>query len=672
MQELIINGLLTVVILTAVILRFFIGTRADSGMTKKQKTMLVRILIAAAMLLGLQFLPAETFAQLDGYLFPSAGRWVRFALYLIDYFIIGYDILRKAIKGILNKQVFDENFLMAVATVGAMALAIYENGDYLEAIAVMLFYQVGEWFQGYAVGRSRRNISDLMDIRPDYANVERGGRLEQVDPDEVGIGSVIVVQPGEKVPIDGIIVEGSSSLNTSALTGESLPREAKVGDEIISGCINMTGVLKIQTTKEFGESTVSKILDLVENASSRKSKSEDFISKFAKVYTPAVCYSALALAILPPLVRMLGMGLTADWGTWVYRALTFLVISCPCALVISIPLSFFAGIGGASQEGVLVKGSNYLEILSQTKVVVFDKTGTLTQGVFEVNGIHHNKLEDAKLIEYAALAESASSHPISKSLQRAYGKEPDRTRVSDIQEISGNGIIAKVDGVEVAAGNDKLMKHLGIPHIDCHQTGTIIHMAINGAYAGHIVISDIVKPHSKAAISSLKAAGVEKTVMLTGDAKKVADQVAASLGLDKVYSELLPADKVSKVEELLKMKTGKAKLAFVGDGINDAPVLSRADIGVAMGAMGSDAAIEAADIVLMDDDPMKIAKAIKISRKCLRIVYQNITMALGVKFACLILGAVGIANMYLAIFADVGVMILAVLNAIRCLFVKKL
>ena len=672
MQELVINGLLTVVILTAVILRFFIGTRADSGMTKKQKVMLTRILIAAAMLLGLQFLPAETFAQIDGYLFPSAGRWVRFGLYLVDYFIIGYDILRKALKGILNRQVFDENFLMAVATVGAMALAVYENGDYLEAIAVMLFYQVGEWFQGYAVGKSRRNISDLMDIRPDYANVERGGRLEQVDPDEVGIGSVIVVQPGEKVPIDGIIVEGSSSLNTSALTGESLPREAKVGDEIISGCINMTGVLKIQTTKEFGESTVSKILDLVENASSRKSKSEDFISKFAKIYTPAVCYSALALAILPPLVRMLGMGLTADWGTWVYRALTFLVISCPCALVISIPLSFFAGIGGASQEGVLVKGSNYLEILSQTKVVVFDKTGTLTQGVFEVNGIHHNELEDAKLIEYAALAESASSHPISKSLQRAYGKEPDRTRVSDIQEISGNGIIAKVDGVEVAAGNDKLMKHLGIQHIDCHQTGTIIHMAINGAYAGHIVISDIVKPHSKDAISSLKAAGVEKTVMLTGDAKKVADQVATSLGIDKVYSELLPADKVSKVEELLKMKTGKAKLAFVGDGINDAPVLSRADIGVAMGAMGSDAAIEAADIVLMDDDPIKIAKAIKISRKCLRIVYQNITMALGVKFACLILGAVGIANMYLAIFADVGVMILAVLNAIRCLFVKKL
>ncbi len=672
MQELIVNGLLTVVILASIVLRFFIGTRAGSGMTRKQKAMLVRILIAAAMLLGLQFLPAETFAQIDTYLFPSAGRWARLAMYLIDYFIIGYDILRKAIKGILNKRVFDENFLMAVATVGAMALAIYENGDYLESIAVMLFYQVGEWFQSYAVGKSRRSISELMDIRPDYANVERNGKLEQVDPDEVGIGSVIIVQPGEKVPIDGTIVEGNSSLNTSALTGESLPREAKVGDEIISGCINMTGVLKIQTTKEFGESTVSKILDLVENASSRKSKSEDFISRFAKIYTPAVCYSALALAILPPLVRMLGMGLAADWGTWVYRALTFLVISCPCALVISIPLSFFAGIGGASREGVLVKGSNYLEILSQTKVVVFDKTGTLTQGVFEVNGIHHNEMEDAKLIEYAALAESASSHPISKSLQRAYGKEPDRSRVSDIQEISGSGVIAKVDGVEVAAGNDKLMKHLGIPYIDCHHTGTIIHMAIHGAYAGHIVISDIVKPHSKDAISALKAAGVEKTVMLTGDAKKVAEQVAGSLGLDEVYSELLPADKVSKVEQLLQMKTGKRKLAFVGDGINDAPVLSRADIGIAMGALGSDAAIEAADIVLMDDDPLKISKAIRISRKCLRIVYQNIVMALGVKFACLILGAVGIANMYLAIFADVGVMILAVLNAIRCLFVKKL
>ena len=658
MQELVVNTLLTVVVLMAAALRFIVGARADSGMTKKQKVMLVRILIAAAMLLGFQYL--------------NVNRWVRLALYLVDYFIIGYDILRKAIKGILNKRVFDENFLMAVATVGAMALAIYENGDYLEAIAVMLFYQVGEWFQSYAVGKSRRNISDLMDIRPDYANVERDGKLEQVDPDEVEIGSVIVVQPGEKVPIDGIIMEGGSSLNTSALTGESLPREAKVGDEIISGCINMTGVLKIQTTKEFGESTVSKILDLVENASSRKSKSEDFISKFAKIYTPAVCYSALALAILPPLVRVLAMGLPADWGTWVYRALTFLVISCPCALVISIPLSFFAGIGGASQEGVLVKGSNYLEILAQTKIVVFDKTGTLTQGVFEVNGIHHNEIDDAKLIEYAALAESASSHPISKSLQRAYGREPDRTRVSDIQEISGNGIIAKVDGMEVAAGNDKLMKHLNVPYIDCHHTGTIIHMAINGAYAGHIVISDIVKPTSKKAISALRAAGVEKTVMLTGDAKKVAEQVASDLGIDWVFSELLPADKVSQVEKLLEMKTGKAKLAFVGDGINDAPVLSRADIGVAMGAMGSDAAIEAADIVLMDDDPMKIAKAIRISRKCLRIVYQNIVMALGVKFACLVLGAIGIANMYLAIFADVGVMILAVLNAIRCLFVKKL
>lgn len=672
MQEIIINALLIVVIAMAAIFLFVIGRSENGRMTKKQKTMLVRILISAALLLALQSVSAENFNQLDGYLFPSAGRFVRLALYLVDYFIIGYDILRKAIKGILNGQVFDENFLMAVATIGAMALAIYENGEYLEAIAVMLFYQVGEWFQGYAVGKSRRNISALMDIRPDYANVEHDGKLEQVDPDEVGIGSIIVVQPGEKVPIDGTIVEGSSTLNTSALTGESLPREAKTGDEIISGCINLTGVLKIQTTREFGESTVSKILDLVENASSRKSKSEDFISKFAKVYTPAVCYSALALAILPPVIRMLFMDIPADWGVWIYRALTFLVISCPCALVISIPLSFFAGIGGASQEGVLVKGSNYLEILSQTRYIVFDKTGTLTQGVFEVNGIHHNEMEDKKLVEYAALAESASSHPISKSLQRAYGKEPDRTRVSDIQEISGNGIIAKVDGVEVAAGNDKLMKHLNIHYIDCHHTGTIIHMAISGEYAGHIVISDVVKPHSEAAIAALKRAGVEKTVMLTGDSKKVADQVASSLGIDEVYSELLPADKVSKVEELLRRKSGKAKLAFVGDGINDAPVLSRADIGIAMGAMGSDAAIEAADIVLMDDDPMKISKAIKISRKCLRIVYQNITLALGVKFACLILGAVGIANMYLAIFADVGVMILAVLNAIRCLFVKKL
>ncbi len=671
MQELVISILLTVVIIMAAVLLIFVGSRKD-GMTRKQRVMMIRILISAGILLALQFVSAEMFDKADSYLFPSAGRWLRFGCYLVDYLIIGYDILRKAVKGIKNRQVFDESFLMAVATIGAMALAIYENGEYLEAIAVMLFYQIGEWFQGYAVGKSRRNISNLMDIRPDYANVERNGKLEQVDPDEVGIGSVIVVQPGEKVPIDGIIVEGASSLNTSALTGESLPREAKVGDEVISGCISMTGVLKIQTTKEFGESTVSKILDLVENASSRKSKSEDFISKFAKIYTPAVCYAALALAFLPPACRMLFMGLSADWGVWIYRALTFLVISCPCALVISIPLSFFAGIGGASKEGVLVKGSNYLEILSQTKYVVFDKTGTMTKGVFEVNGIHHSTIENEKLLEYAALAESASSHPISKSLQRAYGKEIDRTRVSDIQEISGNGVTAKVDGMEIAAGNDKLMKHLNIPYQDCHQTGTIIHMAVGGKYAGHIVISDIIKPHSKAAIAELKKAGVEKCVMLTGDAKKVANQVASSLGIDEVYSELLPADKVDKVEELLRVKLGKAKLAFVGDGINDAPVLSRADIGIAMGAMGSDAAIEAADIVLMDDDPIKIAKAIKISRKCLRIVYQNIVMALVVKFACLALGAVGIANMYLAIFADVGVMILAVLNAIRCLFVKKL
>lgn len=671
MQELVISILLTVVIIMAAALLIFVGSRKD-GMTKKQRVMMVRILISAGILLALQFISAEMFDAACGYLFPTAGRWLRFVCYLIDYLIIGYDILKKAAKGIKNRQVFDESFLMAVATIGAMALAIYENGEYLEAIAVMLFYQIGEWFQGYAVGKSRRNISNLMDIRPDYANVESNGKLEQVDPDEVGIGSVIVVQPGEKVPIDGNVVEGASSLNTSALTGESLPREAKVGDEVISGCISMTGVLKIQTTKEFGESTVSKILDLVENATSRKSKSEDFISKFARIYTPAVCYAALALAFLPPIVRMLFMGLSADWGVWIYRALTFLVISCPCALVISIPLSFFAGIGGASKEGVLVKGSNYLEILSQTKYVVFDKTGTMTKGVFEVNGIHHSTIENEKLLEYAAFAESASSHPISKSLQRAYGKEIDRSRVLDIQEISGNGVTAKVDGMEVAAGNDKLMKHLNIPYQDCHQTGTIIHMAINGKYAGHIVISDIIKPHSKAAIAELKKAGVERCVMLTGDAKKVANQVASSLGIDEVYSELLPADKVEKVEELLRVKLGKAKLAFVGDGINDAPVLSRADIGIAMGAMGSDAAIEAADIVLMDDDPIKIAKAIKISRKCLRIVYQNITMALVVKFACLALGAVGIANMYLAIFADVGVMILAVLNAIRCLFVKKL
>ncbi len=670
MQEIIIDILLGVVIIAAAVLLCVVGTKND-GMTKKQRTMMIRILICSTVLFGLQFVTAEMFDSLDKVLFPSAGRWLRFACYLADYFIIGYDILKKAAKGIKNGRVFDENFLMAVATVGAMALAIYENGEYLEAIAVMLFYQIGEWFQGYAVGKSRRNISSLMDIRPDYANIERDGKLEQVDPDEVEIGSVIVVQPGEKVPIDGIILEGSSSLNTAALTGESLPREAKAGDEVISGCVSMTGVLKIKTTKEFGESTVSKILDLVENASSRKSKSEDFISKFARVYTPAVCYSALALAIIPPLVRMLIMGLAAEWGVWIYRALTFLVISCPCALVISIPLSFFAGIGGASQQGILVKGSNYLELLSKTKTVVFDKTGTLTQGVFEVNGIHHSDIDNAKLIEYAALAESASSHPISKSLRRAYGKEPDRSRVSDVQEISGNGVTAKVDGIEIAAGNDKFMERLSIPHINCHSTGTIIHMAVNGKYAGHIVISDIVKPNSKKAISALKAAGVENTVMLTGDAKKVADQVAAELGIDNVYSELLPADKVEKVEELLQTKSGKSKLAFVGDGINDAPVLSRADIGIAMGAMGSDAAIEAADIVLMDDDPLKISKAIRISRKCLGIVYQNIALALTVKFACLALGAVGIANMYLAIFADVGVMILAVLNAIRCLFVKK-
>ena len=631
-------------------------------MNKKQRTMLIRIVIAAVLLIALNVLPV----------IPENG-WIRFLLYLIPYFVIGYDILLKAFKGIKNRQVFDESFLMAVATVGAIALALYDkSGDYTEAIAVMLFYQVGEWFQSYAVGKSRRNISELMDIRPDYANVERDGSLERVDPDEVEIGSVIVVQPGEKVPIDGVIVEGSSALNTSALTGESLPRDTKAGDEIISGCINMTGVLKVQTTREFGESTVSRILDLVENASSRKSRSEDFISKFARVYTPAVCYAALALAFLPPLVRLLFLGLPADWGTWIYRALTFLVISCPCALVISIPLSFFAGIGGASNAGVLVKGSNYLETLSQTKIVVFDKTGTLTQGVFEVNGIHHNELEDAKLVEYAALAESASSHPISRSLQKAYGKPIDRSRVTDIQEISGNGVIAKVDGVEVAAGNDKLMERLGVSPIHCHCVGTIIHMALDGKYAGHIVISDVVKAHAAEAVRALKASGVRRTVMLTGDVRKVAEQVAGELGIDEVYSELLPADKVEKVEELLKGRSEKEKLAFVGDGINDAPVLGRADIGIAMGAMGSDAAIEAADVVLMDDDPMKIAKAIRISRKCLRIVYQNIVFAIGIKLICLALGAVGIANMWLAIFADVGVMILAVLNAIRALFVKKL
>ena len=628
-------------------------------MNKKQKKMLIRIIIAAVMVIVLNFI-------------PTTGI-LRLALYLAAYLIIGYDILKKAGKGILNRRVFDENFLMAVATVGAFALAIYsKSGDYNEAIAVMLFYQIGELFQSYAVGKSRRNISALMDIRPDYANVERDGKLEKVDPDEVEIDSMIVVQPGEKIPLDGIVMEGSSSLNTSALTGESLPRDVKQGDEIISGCINLNGVLKIKTTKEFGESTVSKILELVENSSSRKSKSENFISKFAKVYTPAVCYGALALAILPSLVQVLFLGQTAQWGVWVYRALTFLVISCPCALVISIPLSFFAGIGGASKEGVLIKGSNYMETLSQAKYVVFDKTGTLTQGVFEVSGVHHNEMENKKLLEYAALAECASSHPISKSLQRAYGKEIDRSRVSDIQEISGHGIIAKVDGREVAAGNSKLMKKLNVKYQDCHKVGTIIHVAIDGKYEGHIVISDIVKEHAKEAIARLKKAGVKKTVMLTGDAQPVAEQVAQSLGIDEVYAELLPGDKVTKVEELLAAKSEKEKLEFEGDGINDAPVLTRADIGIAMGAMGSDAAIEAADVVLMDDDPLKISKAIRISGKCLSIVYQNIILALVIKFGCLALGAVGIANMWFAIFADVGVMIIAVLNAIRTLRVHNL
>ena len=628
-------------------------------MNKKQKKMLLRIVAAAILMVALAFAPVDGAA--------------RFVAYTVPYLLVGYDILWKALKGIKNRQVFDENFLMAVATVGAIVLAVYSgSGDYTEAVAVMLFYQIGELFQSYAVGKSRRNISELMDIRPDYANIERNGQLEQVDPDEVEIGSVIVVQPGEKVPIDGIVTEGMSNLNTSALTGESLPRDVAPGDEIISGCINMTGVLRIRTTKDFGESTVSKILDLVENASSRKSKSEDFISKFARIYTPAVCISALVLAIAPPVVRMAAMGLAPEWGTWIYRALTFLVISCPCALVISIPLSFFAGIGGASKEGILVKGSNYLETLSQTNIVVFDKTGTLTQGVFEVNGIHHSGMDEAELIELAALAESASSHPISKSLQKAYGKPIDRSRATDIQEISGHGVIAMVDGRQVAAGNDKLMAKLGVKAIPCHQAGTIIHMAVDGVYAGHILISDVVKPTSRRAIAALKDAGVRKTVMLTGDAKAVAAQVASFLGIDEVFSQLLPADKVTKVEELLSRKGKKEKLAFVGDGINDAPVLRRADIGIAMGAMGSDAAIEAADVVLMDDDPLKIAKAIRISRKCLGIVYQNIVFAIGVKLLCLALGAVGLANMWLAIFADVGVMILAVLNAIRALFVHNL
>ncbi len=639
-------------------------------MNKKQRKMLIRIVISALLMAAFM-------------LFPVSNSYLEFALYMAAYLIIGYDILLKAWKGVLNKQVFDENFLMAVATVGALAIAIYERlsfagasaghgeGGYTEAVAVMLFYQIGEWFQSYAVGKSRRNISELMDIRPDYANIEKDGELEKIDPDEVEIGNVIVVKPGEKIPIDGVIVEGTSTLNTSALTGESLPRDAKAGDEVISGCINMTGLLRIRTTKEFGESTVSKILDLVENSSSKKSRSENFISKFARYYTPAVCYSALALALLPPIVRMV-MGISPAWGDWIYRALTFLVISCPCALVISIPLSFFAGIGGASNAGVLVKGSNYLETLSQTKYVVFDKTGTMTQGVFEVAGVHHNSIEEDKLLEYAALAESYSSHPISKSLQKAYGKVIDQSRVSDVEEISGNGVTAKVDGVTVAAGNAKLMKRIGVEYADCHSVGTVVHMAIDGVYAGHILISDIIKPHAKEAIKELKKAGVTKTVMLTGDAKNVGEQVAKELGIGEVYTELLPADKVSLVEKLLEQKSGKEKLAFVGDGINDAPVLSRADIGIAMGALGSDAAIEAADIILMDDDPLKIAKAIKISRKCLRIVYENIVFAIGIKLICLVLGALGIANMWLAIFADVGVMVIAVLNAIRALFVKKL
>lgn len=622
-------------------------------MNKKQKKVLIRIIAAVVLLIALAFVPAE--------------GWLQFALYMLPYLVIGYDILKKAVKGILNRQVFDENFLMAVATIGAIAL-----GDYKEGVAVMLFYQIGELFQSYAVGKSRRNISELMDIRPDYANVEQDGELVQVDPDEVEIGTVILVKPGEKIPIDGIVVEGASSLNTSALTGESLPREAKEGDEVISGCINMTGLLKIRTTKEFGESTVSKILELVENSSSRKSRSENFISKFARIYTPAVCYGAVALAFLPPIVRMVFMGLPADFGTWIYRALTFLVISCPCALVISIPLSFFAGIGGASKEGVLVKGSNYLETLSQTKYVVFDKTGTMTQGVFEVSGIYPAALSKEEVVEYAACAEGYSSHPISKSLQKAYGKEIDKNRVTEVKEISGKGVTAQVDGRLVAAGNGKLMDQLGVPYTVCNEVGTLVYVAVDGRFAGCILISDLLKPHAKEAIAALKNAGVTKTVMLTGDTKRVADAVAAELGIHEVCSELLPADKVSKVEELLARKSGKEKLAFVGDGINDAPVLSRADIGIAMGALGSDAAIEAADIVLMDDDPLKIAKAIRISRKCIRIVYENIYFAIGIKVICLILGALGIANMWAAIFADVGVMVIAVLNAIRALFVKRL
>lgn len=668
MADIITDILLAVVVLGTIIFILFISRQEGNKMTKKQKKMLVRILIASSIMLAMQFVSVRIFSDIFG----SEGRWVRLGCYLIIYFVIGYDVLRDAIKGIANRQIFDENFLMAAATVGAMALAIYDNGEYIEAIAVMLFYQIGEWFQSYAVGKSRRNISELMNIRPDYANIDCNGHIERVDPDEVECSSIIVVQPGEKVPIDGVVIEGDSVLNTSALTGESLPREVGAGDEIISGCINMTGVLRIRTTKEFGESTVSKILDLVENASSRKSESEAFISKFARYYTPAVCYAALALAVIPPILNIAVIGTAANWGMWLYRALTFLVISCPCALVISIPLSFFAGIGGASKEGILIKGSNFLETLSKTSYVVFDKTGTLTQGTFEVIGIHHGTLENEKLLEYAALAECASSHPISKSIIKAYGKVPERSRVGNIQEISGQGIIAKIDEKTVAVGNSRLMEGLNIIYINCHHAGTVIHIAIDGEYAGHMVISDILKSNSKAAIKALKLSGIKKTIMLTGDRENTAAETAKEIGIDEFYAELLPEDKVSIVEKFLDKKPLKSKLVFAGDGINDAPVLSRADIGIAMGAMGSDAAIEAADVVLMDDDPLKISKAIKISRKCLRIVYQNIVFAIGIKAVCLTLGAVGIANMWFAIFADVGVMILAVLNAIRALLVKNL
>ena len=672
MQEAIVSALFAAVVVMSIALLLFAGRKDGAGMTRKQRRMLVRILAASACMLVLQFIPAETFARIDPAAFSGAGRALRFAAYFAVYLLIGHDILRKAAKGIRNRQVLDENFLMAVATVGAMALAIAGDGDYVEAIAVMLFYQVGEWFQSYAVGKSRRSISDLMDIRPDHARIEADGGTKEVDPDEVPVGTVVIVHPGEKIPIDGVVVEGESSLNTSALTGESLPRDVAVGDEVVSGCVNMHGMLKVRTTKEFGESTASKILDLVENASSRKSKSENFISRFARVYTPVVCGLALALAILPPLANVVVLGSGPDWGTWVYRALTFLVISCPCALVISIPLSFFAGIGGASREGVLVKGSNYLEALSKTTVVVFDKTGTLTKGAFAVSGVHHSRIEEDEVLEYAALAEIASSHPIGKSLRDACPKELDRSRVTDVRELGGNGVIAKVDGSEIAVGNQRLMERLGVEWTECSHAGTVVHVSKDGAYLGHVLISDVLKPTSKNAIAALRASGVRKTVMLTGDSRKVAEQVASDLGIDSVHAELLPTDKVAKVEDLLEEKSPKGKLVFVGDGINDAPVLARADIGVAMGAMGSDAAIEAADIVLMDDDPLKMAKAVKISKKCLRIVYQNIVFALGVKLACLVLGALGIANMYAAIFADVGVMIIAVLNAVRCLSTRRL